>query len=275
MACGVPPRVHLERKRFPEARTSSIGSTPSDESSREKSSKFDSGSMDLETPQSLSPRSPQAPLGLGPLGLPIPAPRHRVIAPDNASGGCACTRDSVTGEESDDRTGPIYDRVPVRRAWIRESEDMHDYAEIYTPSRDAMPWGIAIASPAEEGKPPTPPLHRFPSWESRIYQVAAGTGFTLSEPGTGRGSSSTGSGTGSSRSNAQSQASSTGLGFPAGYSNFNIPVYSSVKGVSFRLFSFRFLFLSSNCLKKAEGRRFCMTRFPRRVLSFQVNASVV
>lgn len=27
-------------------------------------------------------------------------------------------------------------------------------------------------------RPPTPPLHRFPSWESRIYQIAA-TGFNV------------------------------------------------------------------------------------------------
>lgn len=38
----------------------------------------------------------------------------------------------------------------------------HDYAEIYTPSREKVPWPRA----------PTPPLHRFPSWENRIYQVS-------------------------------------------------------------------------------------------------------
>lgn len=32
----------------------------------------------------------------------------------------------------------------------------------------------------DDTKPPTPPLHRFPSWESRIYQAAA-DGFSLSD----------------------------------------------------------------------------------------------
>lgn len=47
------------------------------------------------------------------------------------------------------------------------SEAIHDYAEIYTPSREGMNWAQSAQGP----RPPTPPLHRFPSWEAKIYQV--------------------------------------------------------------------------------------------------------
>uniref|UniRef100_A0A3B4YAC3 Pleckstrin homology domain containing, family H (with MyTH4 domain) member 1 n=1 Tax=Seriola lalandi dorsalis TaxID=1841481 RepID=A0A3B4YAC3_SERLL len=69
-------------------------------------------------------------------------------------------------------------------------------------------------------KPPTPPLHRFPSWESRIYAVAK-SGMRVSEAspgarGPGRGESPT---------------------YPAAgpftqliYKNINVPVYTTLKG---------------------------------------------
>lgn len=79
---------------------------------------------------------------------------------------------------------------------------MHDYAEIYTPSKERVPWNGSAAIPMstarhsishpgslvgsvgddyhDDSKPPTPPLHRFPSWESRIYQAAA-EGFSVTE----------------------------------------------------------------------------------------------
>lgn len=49
------------------------------------------------------------------------------------------------------------------------SEAVHDYAEIYTPSREGMNW---LQGSGQAPRPPTPPLHRFPSWEAKIYQVA-------------------------------------------------------------------------------------------------------
>lgn len=50
-------------------------------------------------------------------------------------------------------------RIPSNSA--SDPDLAHDYAEIYTPSREKVAWPRA----------PTPPLHRFPSWEDRIYQV--------------------------------------------------------------------------------------------------------
>lgn len=50
------------------------------------------------------------------------------------------------------------------------SEAIHDYAEIYTPSREGINWTGQPQEPSAP-RPPTPPLHRFPSWEAKIYQV--------------------------------------------------------------------------------------------------------
>jgi hypothetical protein len=93
---------------------------------------------------------------------------------------------------------------------VTVDDGTHDYAEIYTPSKESVTgsWGAAAASTGvqcressggsssggsdprggtccslpdhshascccvDDSRPPTPPLHRFPSWESRIYQVA-------------------------------------------------------------------------------------------------------
>uniref|UniRef100_A0A8C0WB43 Pleckstrin homology domain-containing family H member 1 n=1 Tax=Castor canadensis TaxID=51338 RepID=A0A8C0WB43_CASCN len=70
-------------------------------------------------------------------------------------------------------------------------------------------------------KPPTPPLHRFPSWESRIYAVAT-SGMQLSEV--------------SPRSNAACCASSPPALASSGsfsglvYKNVTVPVYTALKG---------------------------------------------
>ncbi|XP_041132638.1 pleckstrin homology domain-containing family H member 1-like isoform X2 [Polyodon spathula] len=70
-------------------------------------------------------------------------------------------------------------------------------------------------------KPPTPPLHRFPSWESRIYAVAK-SGMRLSEVAFGTGS--------------PSRVSNLPLYPAAGpfthliYKNITVPVYTTLKG---------------------------------------------
>ncbi|XP_017546097.1 pleckstrin homology domain-containing family H member 2 isoform X1 [Pygocentrus nattereri] len=78
------------------------------------------------------------------------------------------------------------------------------------------------ASAAMQGsKPPTPPLHRFPSWESRIYAVAK-SGIRLSE---------------TSCADLANKDSSHPSSYPAFmlytsliYRNMNTPVYTTVKG---------------------------------------------
>ncbi|TKS86950.1 Pleckstrin -like proteiny domain-containing family H member 1 [Collichthys lucidus] len=61
-------------------------------------------------------------------------------------------------------------------------------------------------------KPPTPPLHRFPSWESRIYAVAK-SGMRVSE----------------ARSNLP-QYPAAGPFTQLIYKNINVPVYTTLKG---------------------------------------------
>jgi len=104
----------------------------------------------------------------------------------------------------------------ARSACIAESDLTHDYAEIYTPSGEkvcSMSWEC---NGDRNGKPPTPPLHRFPSWESRIYRVA-NEGLSNSAP------------THSELScNLPHSASYTGTG----YYDVSCPVYATVKGVS-------------------------------------------
>ncbi|XP_063625085.1 uncharacterized protein CG43867 [Cydia splendana] len=77
--------------------------------------------------------------------------------------------------------------LPTTPNTSTDGDTTHDYAEIYTPSRERTPaWqGPSVVVQGSRGgsstgescasdqpRPPTPPLHRFPSWEAKIYQVA-------------------------------------------------------------------------------------------------------
>lgn len=55
--------------------------------------------------------------------------------------------------------------VGERRRTVQTSNDLHDYAEIYTPSKEIM----GSLDPDNDIRPPTPPLHRFPSWVIDIF----------------------------------------------------------------------------------------------------------
>uniref|UniRef100_G1SDL1 Pleckstrin homology, MyTH4 and FERM domain containing H1 n=1 Tax=Oryctolagus cuniculus TaxID=9986 RepID=G1SDL1_RABIT len=97
--------------------------------------------------------------------------------------------------------------------------------------------------------PPTPPLHRFPSWESRIYAVAT-SGMQLSDV--------------SPRSNAACCASSppalTSPGPFCGlvYKNVTVPVYTALKGRAMQISSVPFMDESSgsddDCSSQASFR---------------------
>ncbi|KAL4711145.1 hypothetical protein ACJJTC_009516, partial [Scirpophaga incertulas] len=92
--------------------------------------------------------------------------------------------------------------LPTTPNTSTDGDTTHDYAEIYTPSRERVgAWqsvgsgvgvggstggcGVVVQGASSRGgsstgdscaseppRPPTPPLHRFPSWEAKIYQVA-------------------------------------------------------------------------------------------------------
>ncbi|XP_025864231.1 pleckstrin homology domain-containing family H member 1 isoform X3 [Vulpes vulpes] len=98
-------------------------------------------------------------------------------------------------------------------------------------------------------KPPTPPLHRFPSWESRIYAVAM-AGMRLSDA--------------SSRTNVTCCASSPpALASPGPFSglvykNVTVPVYTALKGRATQISSVPFMDESSgsddDCSSQASFR---------------------
>ncbi|CAG0894698.1 unnamed protein product, partial [Cyprideis torosa] len=202
-----PPRVVLERKRLPDSsnRTQgSVGSSPSDEQLSAKSShdsKFDSGSVDLETPLSLSPPGD----GMGSMVPPVPVPPPRTTM----RGGSSDL--SLQGLNIEVGTR---DRTVVRTVTpggkILHIDNSHDYAEIYTPSKESLPGIMTMSAPGVAGKPPTPPLHRFPSWESRIYQIAK-DGLQVH----------------SDESYGKDKMLQMERG---GYCHFNIPVYATIKG---------------------------------------------
>lgn len=93
------------------------------------------------------------------------------------------------------------------------------------PTRD----GVSFVGLAEELerldpevlKPPTPPLHRFPSWESRIYAVAK-SGMRVSENSPGA--------RGPGRVSNLPQYQAAGPFTQLIYKNINVPVYTTLKG---------------------------------------------
>lgn len=129
----------------------------------------------------------------------------------------------------------------------------HDYAEIYTPSIEKTPsWMKTLASYGSSSptstsadyvtaKPPTPPLHRFPSWEAKIYEVAK-------------------DGLAGDDSDSQDQEISNMDSLPrtqqgaviGGYCDINVPVYATVKGRASQIRSIPFSGDSSDDSSDAE-----------------------
>lgn len=151
---------------------------------------------------------------------------------------------------------------------------VHDYAEIYTPvsempqpvwlphSKEPLPLPPSTGDDGDsmqqqsggKRRPPTPPLHRFPSWEAKIYQVAK-DGLAAADGDDDGGPDDERAADGAD-GDAVSLAASLHLrrhaeptsaagGEPnrmeqtasGGYCDIDVPVYATVKGVSFSLIS--------------------------------------
>uniref|UniRef100_A0A336LP84 CSON015304 protein n=1 Tax=Culicoides sonorensis TaxID=179676 RepID=A0A336LP84_CULSO len=93
-----------------------------------------------------------------------------------------------------------------------DEEVTHDYAEIYTPSVEKTQHWLTETS----FRPPTPPLHRFPSWEAKIYQVAK-EGLVGGDGGNN-----------STKSDSATKQES--ISQVTSYCDINVPVYATVKG---------------------------------------------
>lgn len=131
----------------------------------------------------------------------------------------------------------------------------HDYAEIYTPSVEKAPsWLKTLASYGSSSptstsadyvtaKPPTPPLHRFPSWEAKIYEVAK-DGLA--------GDDSDSQDQDLSSTNMDSLPRAQQGAVIGGYCDINVPVYATVKGRASQIRSIPFSGDSSDDSSDAE-----------------------
>ncbi|XP_046281074.1 pleckstrin homology domain-containing family H member 2 isoform X4 [Marmota monax] len=101
------------------------------------------------------------------------------------------------------------------------------------------------AKKAAGGKPPTPPLHRFPSWESRIYAVAK-SGIRMSEAFNME----------NVNKNSATMLSYTTSGLYTSliYKNMTTPVYTTLKGKATQISSSPFLDDSSGS-EEEDGSR--------------------
>uniref|UniRef100_A0A8C2YF41 Pleckstrin homology, MyTH4 and FERM domain containing H1 n=1 Tax=Coturnix japonica TaxID=93934 RepID=A0A8C2YF41_COTJA len=83
--------------------------------------------------------------------------------------------------EETDIDDAVLEKMETEGGVVREEAGMCEINHLPTEQREALSSKAGILEPG--GKPPTPPLHRFPSWESRIYAVAK-SGMRLSEVAT-------------------------------------------------------------------------------------------
>ncbi|XP_039294127.1 uncharacterized protein CG43867-like [Nilaparvata lugens] len=147
---------------------------------------------------------------------------------------CAGTMTSPSQQLSEDLQAAV-DGLALLPVHIRpksdcvETDSWHDYAEIYTPSREKNAPNWEVLPP----KPPTPPLHRFPSWESRIYQVAN---------------------EGLATSTLQTDSTNNNHNPPSqGYCDISVPVYATVKGRASQIRSMPFTEDSSDDSSDGEA----------------------
>ncbi|XP_055841558.1 uncharacterized protein CG43867 isoform X4 [Episyrphus balteatus] len=168
-----------------------------------------------------------------------------------------------------------------------DTDTAHDYAEIYTPSREKLPaWmknnPALIASGGSTSttttselvglggtpRPPTPPLHRFPSWEAKIYQVAndglasADGDNDRQEPNVSHFPNQTctlGSANGSGAIGEASTLSRAQQTASGGFCDISVPVYATVKGRASQIRSMPFTGDSSDDSSDGEEHAVMMT----------------
>uniref|UniRef100_G3TYU2 Pleckstrin homology domain-containing family H member 2 n=1 Tax=Loxodonta africana TaxID=9785 RepID=G3TYU2_LOXAF len=104
-----------------------------------------------------------------------------------------------------------------------------------------------LAKKAACSKPPTPPLHRFPSWESRIYAVAK-SGIRMSEAFNMENANKI------SDSVAMLSYTTSGLYTSLIYKNMTTPVYTTLKGKATQISSSPFLDDSSGSEEEDSSR---------------------
>ncbi|XP_071044238.1 uncharacterized protein CG43867 isoform X3 [Parasteatoda tepidariorum] len=137
---------------------------------------------------------------------------------------------------------------------ICHQDELHDYAEIYTPNKECIDFytnndGCESTTTNEAvtcTKAPTPPLHRFPSWESRIYDVAlSGINVpidTFKAP------------LADTSNNNQAKSSTDTSNSNAAFTELSIPVYATVNGRASQIRSVPFTGESSDSSDNEDTR---------------------
>ncbi|XP_027006068.2 pleckstrin homology domain-containing family H member 2 [Tachysurus fulvidraco] len=172
---------------------------------------------------------------------------------------------SVVSETVHGRTRNAISMLRPLKPQEQEMETSESTIPIEEPSKALAeePKSPDAAAPLPGNKPPTPPLHRFPSWESRIYAVAK-SGIRLSE---------------TSRTDVANKDSSHPSSYPAFilytsliYKNMNTPVYTTVKGRVALLSNTQFSEDSSTS-EEEEGSEECQSNSGEEEIGLRASSS--
>ncbi|PKU42468.1 hypothetical protein llap_7226 [Limosa lapponica baueri] len=137
-------------------------------------------------------------------------------------------------KETDIDDDGVLEKMETERDLVREEAGAREEINhLSTGQREAVSSEAGVLDPG--GKPPTPPLHRLPSWESRIYAVAK-SGMRFSEVATVNDTSSCFS---------NLSRSTSGPFTCLIYRNVTVPVYTTLKGKATQISNVPFLDESS------------------------------
>ncbi|XP_018589777.2 pleckstrin homology domain-containing family H member 1 isoform X2 [Scleropages formosus] len=135
---------------------------------------------------------------------------------------CPCSAHTLSTPQQVEETD--IDELPDRMEVVDGSEGLGVSHRV---SFAGFPEELEFLDP-EVLKPPTPPLHRFPSWESRIYAVAK-SGMRVSEATPGSWAPN--------RVSSLPQYPVAGLFTHLIYKNITVPVYTTLKGKAMQISS--------------------------------------
>ncbi|KAM6073742.1 pleckstrin homology domain-containing family H member 1 [Chlamydotis macqueenii] len=137
-------------------------------------------------------------------------------------------------KETDIDDDGVLEKMETERGLVREEAGVcGEINHLSAGQREAVSSEAGVLDPG--GKPPTPPLHRFPSWEGRIYAVAK-SGMRLSEVAMVNDTSSCFS---------NFSRSTSGPFTCLIYRNVTVPVYTTLKGKATQISNVPFLDESS------------------------------
>ncbi|XP_071414234.1 pleckstrin homology domain-containing family H member 1 isoform X1 [Pithys albifrons albifrons] len=137
-------------------------------------------------------------------------------------------------EETDIDDDAVLKKMETECGLLREEAGVcEEMYHSHAGQREAVSSEAGTLDPG--GKPPTPPLHRFPSWESRIYAVAK-SGMRLSEVAMENDTS---------RCFSSFSCSTSGPFTCLIYRNVTVPVYTTLKGKAIQISNVPFLDESS------------------------------